>query len=100
MATYEAMARILLKIGRTDLAEKVISSASVAQEDPSTELSPLNEATYMPPSPGNSSGIGEISPQTSASLSPTTVLANPSVHTAQQEIISNLRELENEFMSL
>ena len=99
MATYEAMARILLTISRTDLAEKVISLASVTQEDPSSEPTLLNEAT--PPSPGNSSGIEEMSPQTSASLSPTTVLANPSVHTAQQEVvISNLRELENEFYEL
>ena len=101
MATYEAMARTLLTIGRIDLAEKVISLASVAQGDPSTEPSPLNEATCMPLSPGNSSGIGEMSPQTSASLSPTTVLANPSVHTAQQEVvISNLRELQEEFYEL
>lgn len=103
MATYEAMVRTLLTIGRTDLAEEVISLASVTHwEDTQTagpEPSPLDEAT--PPSPGNSSGIGEMSPQNSASLSPTTVLSNPSMHTAQQEfVISNLRELENEFYEL
>ena len=42
-----------------------------------------------------------MSPQNSAALSPTTVLSNPSMHTAQQEfVISNLRELENKFYEL
>ena len=105
MATYEAMVRTLLTIGRTDLAEEVISLASVAHREDTQTAGPgpsprvLNKAT--PPSPDNSSGIGEMSPQNSASLSPTTVMSNPSVHTAHQEfVISNLRELKEEFYEL
>ena len=113
MATYEAMARTLLQIGRTDLAEEVISFrqclVSVMQHDTEdthadTRTEPSNEPIQAtPPSPGSSSGIGEMSPdpQSPAVLSPFAVLSNPITHTAQQEVvISHLRELEEEFYKL
>ena len=112
MATYEAMARALLQIGRTDLAEEVISFRRLVSftqhdtEDTQTDIrtDPSNEPIQAtPPSPGSSSRIGEMSPdpQTPAVLSPFTVISNPTVHTAQQEVvISHLRELEEEFYEL
>ena len=115
MATYEAMARALLQIGRTDLAEEVIAfrcPVSVLQNtvtdsdtQAGTQTEPSNEPLQVtgPPSPGNSSGIGEMSPdpRTPAVLPPFTVLSNPIVHTAQQEVvISHLKELEEEFYKL
>ena len=109
-ATYKAMAKVLLQIGRTDLAEIVISFRCLSldtediQADDCDRTEPNNEPIQAtPPSPGSSSGIGEMSPdpQSPAVLSPYTVLSNPIVHTAQQEVvISQLRELEEEFYEL
>ena len=103
MATYEAMATALLQSGRTDLAETVISfrcpvSVTQNQADQDAQAESQTEPGIIqatPPSPGSSRGIQEMSPQAPA------VLSNPSVHTAQQEVvISNLRELQEEFFEL
>ena len=134
-ATYEAMAKALLQIGRTDLAEWVIalrcqdiegtpvdppssldikgtpvdktepSHDQVMPSSPDSEGTPVDNqmepSQVTPSSSGSSSGIGEMSPRTPASLSPITVLSNPIVHTAQQEVvISHLRELQEEFHEL
>ena len=96
LATYKAMARALLQIGRTDLAEKVIALRCQDIDTEGTSVDKPSQA--MPTSPGSSSGIGEMSPRIPASI---TVVSNPTVHTAQQEvIISHLKEFQEEFHEL
>ena len=105
MATYEAMVKALLKINRTDLAEKVIilrrSSIDIHILETTTTnqtLSCPNESSLTAPtSPASSSGIEDaVSP---AAMSPLSLPATPSEHTAQ-EVISTLSELEEEFYDL
>ena len=105
MATYEAMVRALLKIRRTDLAEKVITLRQTSQDihKPGTTTTnqtlscPNEPGLTAPTSPASSSGIEDA--YSSAAMSPLSQPATPSEHTAQ-EVISTLRELEEQFYDL
>ena len=87
MATYEAMVKALLQISRTDLAEKVII------------LRQCHKKLHLraPTSPASSSGREEASPLAAISPSPLPVTAN---EYTTQEVISTLKELEEEFYAL
>ncbi len=107
MATYEAMAKALLKINRTDLAGKVIilrkSSNAIPSLDPATTnqslSSPKESSPISPTSPAGSSGTEEASLE--ASMSPLPLPATPNESTTQ-DVIPTLRELslEEEFYDL
>jgi hypothetical protein len=105
MATYEAMAKALLKINRTDLAGKVIILRQSSNAIPSLAIattnlslsSPTESSLISPTSPASSSGIEDASPQ--AAMSPLSLPATPNESTTQ-EVISTLRELEEEFYEL
>ena len=105
MATYEAMVKALLKIRRTDLAEKVItlrqSSLDITKFGTTitnqTLSCPMESSLTAPTSPASSSGIEDA--YSSSAMSPLSLPATPSEHTAQ-EVISTLRELEEEFYDL
>ena len=101
MATYEAMAKALLQIGRTDLAEKVITLRKSPRDIPTLEsttanqilLSPGECSLATPTSPASSSGIEDAC--SSAAMSPMSLPATPS-----KQIVLSLRELEEEFYDL
>ena len=105
MATYETMIKALLKINRTDLAEKVITlrrssnainsleTATTNQSLPSPRESSLEKPTF----PASSSGIEEASLQ--AAMSPLSLPATPNEYPTQ-DVISTLKELEEEFYNL
>ena len=105
MATYEAMVKALLKINRTDLAEKVITlrqssnaintleTATTNQSLPSPRESSLEKPTF----PASSSGIKEASLQAAMSL--LSLPATPNEYPTQNVILT-LRELEEEFYDL
>ena len=90
MATYEVLAKALLQIKRTDLAEEVVAlrGALVPTSQPSSVLSNL----VMPSSPASSSGVEDMSPL--GALSPASDI-DPT-----QCITLTLRELEEEFYEL
>ena len=97
MATYEAMVKALLKINRTDLAEKIIalqrsSSAIPSLATASTNQSPFpRESSLVTPTfSASSSGIEEASLQ---------ALSLPNKYPTQ-DVIPTLRELEEEFYDL
>ena len=102
MATYEAMVKALLQIGRTDLAEKVITLKKSPRDIPTLEsatdnqilLSPGESSLAIPTSPASSSGIEDAS--SSPAMSPMSLPATPS----EQRIVLCLRELEEEFYDL
>ena len=92
-ATY----KILLWIGRTDLAEKVVASRQSLKDvtqGPSS-LSVTSQAT--PTSPASSSGIEDMSPP--AVTSPSTELVN-TYEQPTQSVTLTLTELEEEFYRL
>ena len=101
MATYEAMAKALLQIGRTDLAEKVITLRKSPRDIPTPESAPTNQillspgesSLATPTSPASSSGIEDAS--SPAAMSPLSLPAIPS-----EQITQSLRELEEEFYNL
>jgi hypothetical protein len=105
MATYEAMVKALLTIKRTDLAEKVITLQQTSNTIPSlatatTNLSlssPTESSLMSPTSPASSSGIEGASLQ--AAMSPLSLPATP-IESTTQDVISTLRELEEEFYDL
>ena len=115
VATYEAMVKVLLQISRTDLAEKVITlrkstrplrnitteessltshparSNSLATSKTNQSLSSLKESSLV--SPTSSSGILQ------AAMSPLSLPATPNEYPTQ-DVISTLREFEEEFYDL
>ena len=101
-ATYEAMVKALLQIGRTDLAEKVITlrdppKGILALESATANqilMSPGESNLEIPTSPASSSGIEDAS--SSAAMSPMSLPAYPS----EQRLVLSLRELEEEFYDL
>ncbi|MCG8623792.1 MAG: death domain-containing protein [Proteobacteria bacterium] len=105
MATYEAMIKALLKINRTDLAEKVItlrqsSNAinTLATATISRSLSSPRESSLTSPTfPASSSGKDEASLQ--AAMSSLSLSATPNEYPTQ-DVIPTLRELEEEFYGL
>jgi hypothetical protein len=105
MATYEAMVKALLKIKRTDLAEKVITLRQSSNAIPSLETattnqslsSPTESSLISPTSPAGSSGTEEASLE--AAISPLSLPATPNEYPTQY-VISTLRELEEEFYDL
>ena len=93
-ATYKAMVKALLQINRTDLADMVLESLQSANQSlPSPAVTHMDTSTL----PANSSGIENRS--SLAAMSPLSLPATPSEHTAQ-EVISTLTELEEEFYDL
>ena len=103
-ATYEAMVKALLQISRTDLAEKVITLRR-SSRDVNTLKTTTNNQTLSchkessltaPTSPASSSGIEDA--YSPVAMSPLSLSATPSQHTAQ--VITTLRELEEEFYDL
>jgi hypothetical protein len=102
MATYEAMVKALLKINRTDLAEKIItlrqSSNTIQTVTTRKSLSSPKESSLISPTfPASSSGIEETSLK--AAMSPLSLPATPNEYPTQ-DVISTLRELEEEFYDL
>ncbi|MCG8623944.1 MAG: death domain-containing protein, partial [Proteobacteria bacterium] len=84
MATYEAMVKVLLQISRTDLAEKIItlrksSSRSLKNITAETPLCLDESSLALHTSPASSDGVDNA---------------------ASSDVISTLRELEEEFYSL
>ena len=105
MATYEAMVKALLQISRTDLAEKIIKSRQPSKHNHTLEIAIANQnvsctiesGLTSPTSPTSSSGIEDA--VSLAVASPRSLPATPSEQTTQ-EVISTLRELEEEFYKL
>ena len=102
MATYEAMVKALLKINRTDLAEKVItlrrSSNAINSIATATTIQSLSFPSPISPTfPAGSSEIEEASPQ--AAMSPLSLPPTPDEYPTQ-DVMSTLRELEEEFYNL
>ena len=95
MATYEAMVKALLKINRTDLAEKIITLQKSSNAIPSlaTASFPRESSLTTPSFSANSSGIKE------ASLQASSLPATPNKYPTQ-DVIPTLRELEEEFYDL
>ena len=102
MATYEAMVKALLQISRTDLAEKVITLRQPLKDIPMPETAttdlglscPKGSNLTVPTSPASIEDVAS-----SVGMSPPSLPAIPSEHTAQ-EVISTLKELEEEFYDL
>ena len=84
MATYEAMVKVLLQISRTDLAEKIITLRK------SSSRSLKNITTETPLCLNESSLASHTSPASSDGVD----------NAASSDVISTLRELEEEFYSL
>ena len=82
MATYEAMVKVLLQISRTDLAEKIITLRKSSSR-------PLKNITAETPLCLNAAS--------SAALSSLSLIAGDST---PQDVISTLRELEEDFYDL
>ena len=105
MATYKAMVKALLKISRTDLAEKVITLRRSSNTIPSLATATTNQSLSYPKEsslisptfPAGSSGIEEASLQTA--MSPLSLPATPNEYPTQ-DVIQTLRELEEEFFDL
>ena len=96
MATNKALVKALLHISRTDLAEKAVALQKSLRDTVHSPPSPSETSLATPTSPASSSGIEDMSPP--AIVSPT-LPNSPSEHRAQ-EVISNLRQLEEEFYDL
>ena len=93
MATYGAMVKALLKINRTDLAEKVITLRQSSNTIPS--LARAKKSSLLSPTlPASSSEIEEESLQAAMSLPPT-----PNEYPTQ-DVIPTLKELEEDFYNL
>ena len=99
MATYEAMVKALLQISRTDLAEKAISLRKSLRPPKKVQILSCSKESSptAPTSPASSSGIEDTS--SLAAMSPLSLSPTPSEHTAQ-EVISTLKELEEEFFDV
>ena len=105
MATYEAMVKALLQINRTDLAEKVIILRRSSEGVHTLNTATINQTLACHKelhlkahtSPASSSGTEEASPLAAMSSSPQPV--TPNEYTTQ-EVISTLKELEEEFYAL
>ena len=105
MATYEAMVKALLKINRTDLAEKIITLQQSSNAILSSETAITNQSLSFPreysltphTSPGSSSGTEDT--MLTTAISPLSLPASPSDQKAK-EVISTLQELEEEFSDL
>ena len=105
MATYEAMVKALLKINRTDLAEKIITLQKSSNAIPSLATATTNQSLSSPRessliSPifqAGSSGKDEASLQ--AAMSPLSLPATPNEYPTQ-DVIPILKELEEEFYHL
>ena len=101
MATYETMAKALLKINRTDLAGKVITIRQSSNAVPLLETATTNQSLPFPREsslksptfPASSSGASLQAAM--SSLSP----ATPNESTTQN-VIPTLKELEEEFYHL
>ena len=96
MATYEAMAKALLKINRTDLAEKVITLRQSSNAILSLETATTNRSLSLPQ---ESSLISPTSGIEEASLQALSLSATPNEYPTQ-DVIPTLRELEEEFYDL
>ena len=90
MATYEAMVKALLQISRTDLAERVITLRKSSRDIPKLKRTITNQ---IPMCSKESSGIEE------GSLQASSLPATPNEYPTQ-EVMSTLRELEEEFYDL
>ena len=99
MATYEAMVKALLQISRTDLAEKAITLRKSLRPPKKVQILSCSKESSptAPTSPASSSGIEDTS--SLAAMSPLSLSPTPSEHTAQ-EVISTLKELEEEFFDV
>ena len=93
-ATYEALTKALLKIGRTDLAEKVIVSARDARilENTSNTQPEAKSQVSLPNSLPSESEI-----ETAASNLLSTVNTSQAF---EEQIVQNPSELEEEFFKL
>ena len=101
MATYEAMVKALLQIGRTDLAEKVITLRKSPRDIPTLESTTANQilmrpgesSLAIPTSPASSSGVEDAS--SADAMSPLSLPATPS-----ERVVLSPTELEEEFYNL
>ena len=92
-ATYKVLAEALLQVKRTDLAEKVVALALQVEEQATTEGSMLSmAASTSQASPSFKSDSGSANLTTVTFESP----GNPQT----EEVMSNLRQLENDFYKL
>ena len=108
MATYEVMVKALLKISRTDLAEKVIEFRVPSRDTPTLETATSNQklsypqesSQTAPTSLASSSGIEDAcSPAATAAVSPSSLPAMSCEYLAQR-VTQSLQELEEEFLQL
>ena len=102
MATYEAMVMALLQIGRTDLAERIVTLKQSLKDSTTitTNMSlshPKESSQTKPTSPASISGIEDAT--SSVSMSPLSLPATPNEHTVKEVIIA-LQEFEEEFYDL
>ena len=92
MATYEVLAKALLQIKRTDLAEEVVALTFSLRETnlPTNHSQPCSvlSSLVMPPSSASSSGVEDMSPLGAVSVDPA------------QDLTPVLTELEREFYDL
>ena len=97
MATYEVLAKALLQIKRTDLAEEVVASTlSLSETFVSTNQSQpcsVSSSLVMPPSPASSSGVEDMPPLLG-------VVSPASSVDPAQDLTPALTELEEEFYEL
>ena len=92
-ATYKVLAEALLQVKRTDLAEKVVALALQVEEQATTEGNQLTmAASTNQASPSFKSDSGSANLTTVTFESP----GNPQT----EEVMSNLRQLENDFYKL
>ena len=92
MATYEVLAKALLQIKRTDLAEEVVVLRGALVPTNQSQPCSVSSNLVMPPSPASSSGVEDMSPL--GAMSPAS-----SVDPAQ-DLTPALTELEREFYEL
>ena len=105
MATYEAMAKALLQIGRTDLAEKVITLLRSSKDVHTVKTTTINRtpscpkesSLTAPTSPASSSETDDTS--SLAAMPPLSLPATQNEYTAL-EVISTLQKLEEDFYNL
>ena len=96
-ATYKSLLKALLECGRTDLADMVLESfKSTKQRLPSPTETNMATSTL----PASSSETEDMSPPAATGcVSPSSLPTIPNEQTAQ-EVISTLREFEEEFYDL
>ena len=105
MATYREMVKALLQISRTDLAESIINIRASSRDIHILETATINQrlsypkmsSLTAPTAPASTSELPDT--YSPAAMPPLSLPATPSKHTAQ-EVISTLRELEEEFYDL